>query len=116
MTLFDDHRFPFMSDNVLLSIFRFSIMSVVDIMSWPWHRTKKRCSRYSLPLLSTCVVLQRLASAKRWRDLEHLFGRHKSQLSQRSWEGLMLCVPHRVDLLMSDVCAPFCNKRYAGDA
>ena len=84
ITSFDDHRFPFMSDNVLLSLFRFrrdDIMRVVQVMSWPLNRKRTKRNRYSVtPLLATCVVLRRLASATRWRDLEEVFCRHTSQL------------------------------------
>ena len=120
LTSFDDNRFPFMSDDVLLSLFRFrrdDIMRVVEVMSWPLNRKRTKHNRYSVtPLLATCVVLRRLASATRWRDLEQIFGGHKSQLSEIFWEALMVFVSERVGLVMDIVCAPFWSGLYSGYA
>ena len=82
LTSFDDHRFPFMPDDVLLSLFRFcrdDILRVEEVMFWPLNRKWTKRNRYSVTrLLATYVVLLRLASATRWRDLKQVFSRYKS--------------------------------------
>ena len=49
-TTFDDHGFPFMFDDVLLSLFRFcrdDIIRVIEVMSWPLNRKRTKRNRYT---------------------------------------------------------------------
>ena len=82
-------------------------------MAWPTSQSRTKRNRYAVtPLLVTCIVLRRLASACRWSDLESLLCLHTSHLSEIFWEGLMNFVSHRASLLMDDVQKPFWNTRY----
>lgn len=117
LTDFVVHKFPMMSDEILLSCFRFrrqDILKLVPAIGWPENWSRTRRNRYSVsPLLVTCVVLRRLASPTRWADLELLFGLHKSHLSEIFWEGVLHFVAQRVDLVMGDIRSEFWSSRYA---
>ena len=113
---FENHFFGAMSDYVLLPLLQFyrkKFISFVDIMAWPASQSRTKRNRYSVtPLLVTCIVLRRLASACRWSDLESLFCLHTSHLSEIFWEGLMNFVSHLAILLMDDVHELFWKTRY----
>ena len=92
-------------------------MRLVAVMGWPSSRTCTRRNRYSCnPLIATCVILRRLAAPARWSDLEELFGKHASQLSEIFWEGLECLLNAREHLLTGPICPNFMGTRLAGYA
>ena len=75
-----------------LRMFRFEkddLYKMVDCVGWPWTINTTKRNRYACdPVLVTCIIMRRISSPSRWSDLEILFGRHASQLSESFWEGL----------------------------
>lgn len=91
------------SDADCLFYFRFrntDICRLVVALAWPEGQTKTDRNRYAVsPIIATCIMLRRLASPARWRDLEAMFGKHASQLSEIFWEGIEHFVAARGHLL-----------------
>ena len=54
-------------------------------MGWMSGRTVRNTYACE-PLTATCIVLRRLASPCRYRDIEQVFGMHTSKLSEVFWE------------------------------
>ena len=77
-----------------------------------WDRVIKKRNRYACsPLLVTCVILRRLSSPCRWRDMKLLFGRHGGQLSKMFWEGIEQMLETRVGLITGPIQSSFvCNR------
>ena len=95
--------------------FRFckdDIIKFSRAMGWPSNVTKTSRNGYRLnPILATCIVLRRFAGPCRWVDLEEVFGKHSSQLSEIFWECLEKFVETRGHLLTGDVCAEFVAEK-----
>jgi hypothetical protein len=73
-------------------------------IAWPAHRFASTRNRYSVtPLLATCIVLRRLSTPCRWRDLEPLFGKHTSQLSEIFWECIENFLSIRENLITGEL-------------
>eukprot|EP00171_Calliarthron_tuberculosum_P004409 IDg4409t1 len=69
-------------------------------------------NRYSVsPLLAACVLLRRMATPCRWRDLELQFGKHASQLSEIFWEGIEAFLAARLYLLDSNLSAQYISSK-----
>lgn len=80
-----------LTDRAFLELFRFRrkeferLSEVVGFQDGT--HTKK--NRYAVdPIFSTAIVLRRLASPARWCDLNNLFFRHSSHLSEIFWETI----------------------------
>lgn len=103
------------SDYDCLSYFRFrkeDISRVMNATAWPTEKTLTSRNRYAVnPVLSTCILLRRLASPARWRDLEEMFGKHASQLSEIFWESVEHLLDAREQLLSSDMKAAYLVPR-----
>jgi len=84
---FNFNRF---SDSECVNHFRFdkeNVLRIATDVSWPQDWKKTRRNRYSTnTILSTCIVLKRYSMPSRWVDLEDMFGKHASQLSEIFWE------------------------------
>ena len=59
------------------------------------------------------MLLRRLATPCQGKDVELLFGRHGSQLSEIFWEALHYFVVGKSDLLMGEFQASFWRPRLA---
>ena len=85
-------NFNSISDSDCVFMFRFrkcDVVRMVQALAWPDAVTFTKRNRYSTnPILSTCIILRRLASPTRWRDMELTFGKRSSQLSEIFWEAL----------------------------
>ena len=58
------------------------IIRMISAVAWLLQKIITKGNRFSVtPLLATCFTLRRLASPARWKDLDILFGKHASQLS-----------------------------------
>lgn len=54
-----------------------------------WNKSSTSCNHYTAPATTVlCIILARLTTPNRLRDLETTFGLHSSQLSEMFWEGL----------------------------
>ena len=77
--MFNFNRF---SESEALLHFRFKksdVMKMINALAWPLSKTRTHRNRFLVaPLLGTCIVLRRLESPARWRDLELFFGKHAS--------------------------------------
>ena len=72
------------SEQESLSLFRFTkaeIRTVADTFGWTACRTVRNRYKYDV-ITATCIVLRRMVSPCRWRDVEFLFGMHSSCLSE----------------------------------
>ena len=56
-------------------------------MGWNAGKTIRNCYK-CIPFTACCIVLQRMASPRRWADLEYTFGMRSSALSEVFWEVL----------------------------
>lgn len=87
MTRFDI-VFSNLSDEDSLSFFRFRKKEIKKIAAIlvedKWSTVRNQYS--TTPLLSLCVVLRRMATPFRWRDVERFFGKHSSHVSEIFWE------------------------------
>eukprot|EP00171_Calliarthron_tuberculosum_P005259 IDg5259t1 len=87
-----DFNFNAFSEGESLHQFRFrkeDVLRMCEAVAWPSSRTHTERNRYSVsPLLATCVLLRRLASPTRWRDVEVMFGKPAEHLSEIFWEAL----------------------------
>lgn len=85
------------SEQESLSLFRFrkhEIGRVADTLGWTVCRTTR--NRYKCDVITAaCIVLRRMASPCRWRDVEFLFGMHSSCMSEVFWEVLKTFVHMR---------------------
>eukprot|EP00171_Calliarthron_tuberculosum_P002573 IDg2573t1 len=108
-------NFNALSDGDALREFRFRKQHVLDmvcVLDWPEGRTHTRRNRFSVtPLLSTCVILRRMATPARWKDLEYLFGKHASQLSEVFWEAMEVFLESRLNLITSSIDHTFMSTR-----
>jgi nuclease HARBI1 len=88
-----------------VKLFRFESKHVGEISSllgWPLNRTHTTRNRYATcPMLSTCVVLRRLQTPARWYDMERLFGKHASHLSEIFLEALEEFIDKRSECILS---------------
>jgi nuclease HARBI1 len=95
------------SESDSLSLFRFrkdDVLRMMTAIAWPAHRFASKRNRYSVtPLLATCIVLRRLSTPCRWRDLELLFGKHTSQLSEIFWECIENFLSIRENLISGEL-------------
>jgi nuclease HARBI1 len=100
-------NFNCFSDSDCLSLFRFrksDVLRMVKAIAWPEYRIGSTRNRYSVtPLLDSCILLRRLASPCRWRDLDLLFGKHASQLSEIFWECIENFLSLREHLITGDL-------------
>lgn len=84
--------------------FRFTTTEItsrlVDFVAWDRVRTKRNRYRCD-PLLSTCVLLRRLASPARWEDIAEDFGKFPAQLSEIFWEALENMIRVRGHLILN---------------
>lgn len=90
---------------------------MIQCLAWPLQLHHTMRNRYSCDsLLSTCIVLRQLAYRCQWRDLEEVFGKHASQLSEIIWEGLEHFLDAPKNLLLGTLSSSFVAKhaeRYA---
>ena len=77
-----------LSERQSLSLFRFRKAEIgifANFMGWKAWKTE--LNRYRCDLITaTCIVLRRLSSPCRWRDVECMFGMHGSAMSEVFWE------------------------------
>ena len=87
-----ESAFRELSDRGCLHLFHFrkaDVLRVAALVWWPATRFRKSRIRYKTnKLLSTCVLLCRLSTPIRRHDVELIFLKHSSQLSEISWETL----------------------------
>ena len=104
-----------MSDGECLRNFRFQkcdIWRMVNVVGWPSSETHTERNRYSTnPLLSTCIVLNRLSNPSRWYDVEPFFGKHSSHLSEIFWETLESFYVKRKHLILGPISRSFLQNR-----
>jgi len=100
-------NFNSFSDSECLRQFRFRKADIVKLINalglddnyWSTSRNRYMTSG----LLTTCVILKRLSSPMNWADLEIMFGKHSSQLSEIFWEGVESVMNKRGHLLRETV-------------
>lgn len=109
------YNFNALSDADCLSHFRFRkehVQRLFSALAWPSLQSATKRSRYSVnSCLATCIILRRLASPARWRDLEEFFGKHASALSEIFWEGIEHFVSNRGHLLTSYMQSDFFKQQ-----
>jgi nuclease HARBI1 len=71
---------------------------LVDVIGWVSGRTRRNRYRCE-PLVAICILLRRLASPCRWADLEVVFGKHASALSENYWEVSETLIERRGKLI-----------------
>lgn len=110
-------NFNSFSEASCLSLFRFrkaDLIRVVRLIGWPQEKVHTSRNRYSVsPILACCVMLRRIATPARWRDLEELFGKHGPQLSEIFWEAVVHFLEANEHLLTSPISADFFQPRLA---
>lgn len=102
-------RFPFnfnaFSDEDYLSYFRFKtadIIRLVPIIELRLTETATKPNSFRVtPLHSKYVLLRRTATPCRWRDVETMFAKHSSHLSEIFWETVEGFLEARQHLLTS---------------
>ena len=108
-------NFNFLTDSDCVFNFRFAkqdVGRVVAALGWPQTQTCTKRNRYSVsPILVACVILRRMASPCRWRDLEVQFGKHASQLCEIFWEGIEAFLLVRLFLLTSKLSATYIHQK-----
>jgi len=108
-------NFNSLTDAMSLSLFRFrkeDVVRMVRAIAWPGQWTKTKRNRYACdPILVTCLILRRVSSPARWVDMEVLFGRHGSQMSEIFWEGLEHFLDVRQYLMTGEISATFVRER-----
>jgi hypothetical protein len=71
---------------------------LVDVIGWIYGRTRR--NRYRCEsLVAICISLRRMASPCRWSDLEIVFEKHASALSEIYWEIAETLVESRGKLI-----------------
>ena len=106
-------KFQGYSDDFVFNNFCFTkaqLYSLANTISFPITRTKRKRYRTS-SILFTAVVLRRMASPCRWDDLNLLFGKHASQLSEIFWESIAYFVGKFRYLLQSPINSSFIQER-----
>ena len=107
-------NFNALTDADCVFYFRFAkkdIGNVATALAWPTAKSHTSRNRYSVSaLLSTCVMLRRMAGPFRWRELELQFGKHASQLSEIFWEGVEAFLEARVFLLTSTLSSQYVQR------
>ena len=76
------------SDEWSLRDFRFQVKHIGRIsacMGWISGKTERNGYKCD-PITAYCIVLLKLASPCRWKDVEYLFGMHAPALSEVFWE------------------------------
>lgn len=85
-------NFDGFSNRGCLSLLRFEkehIVQVMDVTGWPVTQTTTKHNRYVVnAMLIFCIILRILAISSRWMDLEKIFGKHSSYLSEICWRTL----------------------------
>ena len=101
---FNFNRF---SESEALLYFRFKksdVIKVITAVAWPLGNTRTHRNRFLVtPLLATCIILRRLTSPARWRDLEVFCGKHASQMSENVWEGMEHLLDAREHLIKGSI-------------
>lgn len=110
-------NFMCMADDQMLSKFRIcreEIPHIVKAVTCNDDSGRTSRNQYSKnPLLTTLIILRRLASPCRWIDLEILFGKHSSQLSEIFWEGIENMIESRGHLITGPISAQFIHENAA---
>lgn len=113
-------NFGNLTDLACVQLFRFkrdAILLIVSLVGWPVQKTRTTMNGYKAdPLMATCIVLRRMATADRWCDLELLFGKHAPQLSELCREALKTFMDKSGDLVTAPIPSSFMAhhaQRYA---
>lgn len=97
--------------------FRFcksDIERMVRAVSWPTSVTRTSRNGYGTsPILATCILLRRFATPCRWIDLELLFGKQTSHMSEIFWECLERFIDNRGHLLTGEISQSFLAEKSA---
>lgn len=105
------------SNRDCLHLFHFEkqdVTRVMDVIAWPATQKSTKRNRYAVSsILVCCVILRRLATPSRWTDLEGIFGKHSSQLSEIFWERLEWLLTTRSSLLTVGLSNHFIQQRTA---
>lgn len=103
-------QFPFRKEDLI---------RMVKTIGWLNSNKYTRRNRYSVStFLITCVLLRRRPSPTRWRDMELLFGKNASHLSEIFWSGMECFLDTWECLLCNCMCTPLFRSRldlYADD-
>ena len=96
-----------------LFLFRFRKQDVIRMVTTiAWKGENKTNHRYICsPILVTCIVLCRLTTPARWRDMEMQFGKPGGQRSEMFWEGMELFLEARQHLLLSYIDSNFFSEK-----
>ena len=115
-----ESAFREMSDSECCHLFHFrktDVLRIVAFVGWPATRCKTSRNQYETsPLLFTCVLLCLLSTAMLWHDVELLFAKHFSQISEIFWETLEHFLKIRVHLLTGEMSSQWLTEnaqRYA---
>lgn len=103
-----------MADDQLLLLFRVcraELPLIVEAVGWHDELLRTKRNEYgTCPLLTTLIILRRLASPCRWADVEGIFGKHCSQLSEIFWEGVENMIERRGHLLTGPISTDFMHQ------
>ena len=106
-------NFNVFTDVCGLSLFGFrkqDAIRMVTAIAWKGEITTM--NRYMCsPHLVTRVVLRRLTTPARSRDIEMQFGKHGGQPSEIFWEGMERFLEARQHLVLSDIDSTFFSER-----
>ena len=110
-------NFNGLSDRDCLMHFLFrkeDIIRMIPVVAWPESVTHTARNGYGMTaILATCILLRRLATPCRWHDLELLFGKHASHLSECFWETLECFMEARGNLVQGPMSSSFISRRAA---
>ena len=108
-------NFNSFSNSDCVFYFRFNkndVIRMLQAMAWPAEQTCTTRNRYAVsPILSTCIVLRRLCTPSRWKEL--LFGKHGSQLSEIFWESIEHLLETRVELITGNISSQYLQSQAA---
>ena len=84
------------------------LYKMIDCLGWLLSINTTKRNRYACdPVVVTCIIMRRISSPPRWSDMEIMFARHASQLSEIFWEGLEKFLSFRKALITEPVSQSF---------
>ena len=98
-----------------LSLFWFEkkhIVHLSQIAGWPEEQTCTARNLFGVtPFVATCILLRRMAPPFRWREVEELFGKSASHLSEIFWEMLEAFLETCEHLIVSPLNASYLQAK-----
>ena len=85
---------------------------MITVVAWPESVIHTARNSYGITsILTTCIFLRKLATHFRWHDLELLFEKHFSRLSECFRDTLECFIKARGNLVQGPISASFISRR-----